>query len=336
MDTISFAQVRTMLRFAEGEGLSAASLRAAIGLPRASADDPDQRIPASLVRALWREMGARIADPAFALKIARCAEPSSFGILGALLQCAATVGEALDLFVRYQRLIAEDAYWTLRRGPRALDIGFAIGAGILAEIGVAPVEMSLAALVFGLRRLSGASLVPVEASFAYPEPPYAAEYGRVFGSRIRFGARTNGVRFAAEVERLPIPSATPQLTALLERNIQERIAGLEGGREWTQKVAAAVHALWPQGNFRAEAVAAHLGCSGRTLTRRLANENATLREILDGIRLDTAQRLMKRRDVTLEEIAFFLGFSELKAFHRAFVRWTGRPPGEFRRAALAS
>ena len=81
-----------------------------------------------------------------------------------------------------------------------------------------------------------------------------------------------------------------------------------------------------------DAVAKALAVGRRTLTRRLAEERASFRQILDEVRSDLARALLQDRSLSIGDIAFFLQYSEPAAFHRAFRRWTGRTPQAFREA----
>ena len=64
----------------------------------------------------------------------------------------------------------------------------------------------------------------------------------------------------------------------------------------------------------------------KTLTRRLRNEGTTFRGLLDELRLQLAERYLRQPNLSVDEVAFLLGYSERSAFHRAFRRWTGRAP----------
>ena len=81
-----------------------------------------------------------------------------------------------------------------------------------------------------------------------------------------------------------------------------------------------------------DAVATTLAVSRRTLTRRLGEERASFRQILDEVRRDFARALLQDRSLSISDIAFFLQYSEPAAFHRSFRRWTGRTPHAFREA----
>ena len=81
-----------------------------------------------------------------------------------------------------------------------------------------------------------------------------------------------------------------------------------------------------------DGVAEALAVSRRTLTRRLAEERTSFRQILDDVRRDFARALLRDRSLSIGDIAFFLQYSEPAAFHRSFRRWTGKTPQAFREA----
>jgi AraC-like DNA-binding protein len=80
-------------------------------------------------------------------------------------------------------------------------------------------------------------------------------------------------------------------------------------------------------------VAARLNVSLRTLHRALAAEGTSYRRLLDQVRLDIAERHLRDDRMSVAEVAFLAGFSEISAFHRAFKRWTGQTPVTFRAEA---
>jgi AraC-like DNA-binding protein len=82
-------------------------------------------------------------------------------------------------------------------------------------------------------------------------------------------------------------------------------------------------------------VAGELGISRRTLSRRLAADGTSFREIVDAVREEFARAMVQEAGVSIADIAFFLQYSEPAAFHRSFRRWTGQTPLEFRRAVLS-
>ncbi len=82
----------------------------------------------------------------------------------------------------------------------------------------------------------------------------------------------------------------------------------------------------------ADALAGQLGLSTRTLRRRLQQEQTSYRELIDDLRAQAASRYMRDTHLTVENVAFLLGFSDPAAFRHAFRRWTKTAPNEFRRS----
>jgi AraC-like DNA-binding protein len=100
-----------------------------------------------------------------------------------------------------------------------------------------------------------------------------------------------------------------------------------------QKVKAVIIDQLPSGNVTDETVARELYMSSRKLQRQLRNDGTTFTTLLTEIRQDLAQRYLREQHISLTEIAFLLGFSESSAFSRAFKRWMGVTPSEYRKAA---
>ena len=89
------------------------------------------------------------------------------------------------------------------------------------------------------------------------------------------------------------------------------------------------------GKITREDVAKRLHMSVRTLQRRLDDNGIVFSDLVDEIRKEMAKSYLQAGELTLTEIGFLLGFAEQSSFTRAFKRWTGQTPLEFRRAARA-
>lgn len=88
--------------------------------------------------------------------------------------------------------------------------------------------------------------------------------------------------------------------------------------------------LLPEGKVHAGIVARQLGMSTRSLTRHLADEHTSFSDILDNLRQQQALRHLADERISLQQIAWLLGYSEMAAFNHAFKRWTGTSPGRAR------
>ncbi len=306
-------------------GADVQAVLAEAGISPAELGDPERRFPREAMLTLWRAACRATGDSAFALHVAERATYGSFGVLEYIARSSSTLGEALTRVARYVRLlddVAEIAFVNtseeLTIVPRLSD-AWPIPGDVM--------EGLLAMTVRLARELTGdARLLPRAVEFQHAAPPDTREHTRVFGLTVRFGAARNGVTFARAALALPVARADPALSAILDRHAQELLRRLPPVGTFSQRVRALLAAELRGGNAALEPVAARLRVSTRTLRRRLKDEGTSLTELLDELRRELALGYVDERAMTLDAIAFELGFADARAFRRAFKRWTGRAP----------
>ena len=118
---------------------------------------------------------------------------------------------------------------------------------------------------------------------------------------------------------------------MIER-VEEETKGLKiAGSKLAYDVEALIKDALPSGIPSIHQIAAHVGMSNRTLTRRLSETGVSYRDLIQKTQEAISKDLLKNSSRTIAEIAFETGFSEQSAFNRAFKRWTGKAPAEFRK-----
>ncbi len=162
--------------------------------------------------------------------------------------------------------------------------------------------------------------------------PHAARLRAFFGSPVVFKAEHTEIVLSAEVIAAPLTTADPNLLALLLAVAEDKRARPTPERLLTDQVRRALRDSLSSDSVQLEAVAKTLGMTGRSLQRRLKDEDTSFQAVRDEMRLELAERFLGEGR-TFAEISFLLGFSEPSAFFRAFKRWTGLTPFE-RRASL--
>jgi AraC-like DNA-binding protein len=135
--------------------------------------------------------------------------------------------------------------------------------------------------------------------------------------------------FPAEVLDRPLSSANRELALAHDRVLGEFVAKLQRD-DIVSRTKSAISDWLPSGDFSSEAVARALHMSPRSLQRKLAAQGTTFRKLLQAVREELAQSYLADGSLTLLEISYLLGFSEQSAFSRAFKRWTGSTPQDFR------
>lgn len=178
--------------------------------------------------------------------------------------------------------------------------------------------------------LSGRSLTPDSICLRHAMPPHAAQLERVFRSPVSANASVTRLVLQAAVLRRPVVADVAQVRGLIDTLLAKVTRLVPDARGLSEKAAGYIFstANW---EVQRKEVAAVLGMSAATFDRRLHEEiGGGLQLLKDRLRRDAARKLMEVEGLTLEEIAHRLGFSELSSFHRAFKRWNGQAPGNYR------
>jgi AraC-like DNA-binding protein len=177
-----------------------------------------------------------------------------------------------------------------------------------------------------LRESCDSPLRPTRVWLAYPRPRDLGPLHLFFGTQeIDFGAEDDGFTLSAQHLSMPLRGRDPRLASTMDDLAARTLPSEE--RSFADRVERAIHL--PDTSI--ESVAKRLHASGRTLQRRLEAEGTRYSEVLDRARASLARKLL-REDMPIAEVAARVGFSDVAPFTRAFRRWTGAPPGQFRRS----
>lgn len=271
-------------------------------------------------------------DPALGYEYGLRMRPSAHGFLGyATLSCA-SVQEALEITMRYfqarqrdfsMRLGSDGEYGAIEvRENHPIPV---LRAFFYENILIGLARGAMAVIGTGVKDFSGG-----EIWFDWPEPPYHAAY-RESLPPIRFSRPANLLRFPVHLLRLrptlADPFASRQAIALCERELEQ--AG--GAGDPIGLRVCAVLALAPQGGYPAQdEVAAHLHMSRRSLARKLQASGSSYQQLLEQSRRRDAHELMERSGLDLQQIAARLGYANPANFTRAFRKWTGESPSQYR------
>jgi AraC-like DNA-binding protein len=322
---------RGILAWAEGRGLETGRLLSAAELAPESLTGEETRIPHEQHSALWRELTTILGDPGFGVKESESIlSASSLGVVGMLAMTSRTVGESIDRSVRYGRVLREDVVARSYLTEQVLVVE-------LRPVSPQPramAEASVAAFRHLLQRWSGQPIAVREVYFQHARPADLSAYERVFPCPIRFQQATNAILFDRSVSELPLTTAQPEVARYLEQLARAKLQALEAHDVLEQDLVASVRAAVREGAERGDVnlttVARALGLSARSLQRALSEEGLEFRGLVDEARWAVAAPLLSSSELSIEEIAERLGYSDAKAFRRAFRRWAGVAPGELR------
>ena len=323
-------------RLLEMHGLDAVRIARHAGVDLAVIPAPGERIEVDKIDAILRLAIPLIRDPAFGLRAAHCWHPSELGVLGYAWLSSSTLRTGLQRAVRYSRLVGERGLTQTDETSQGLKVRFSAQRGHPAVVPVAAVFVDIVmALLLDLCRMNaGAALRPVAASLRRKKPDATDAYERFFGCKVRFDAEENAFVLSPKDADRPLPSANRQLAAVFDKMLAEELARIVKS-DVVSRCRAAVLEQLSSGEGTAEDAAKQLHMSPRTLQRKLAEANTTYLELLDDTRKDLALRYIEDPRRSMTDITFSLGFSQPSAFTRAFKRWTGLSPSDYRTSGPA-
>lgn len=316
--------VRPFLRVLDGHPAVPAGL-----LDSMKEQDPDTRIPVKVCDELLQGALALTNDPALALRAAAAADTGNYEVLEYTCTSANNVEECLNCMIRYMRLVNDIARFRLDvvDGKAHVDLTTSV------SMSRASVEFKIAAIYASARRWLDRPATTLEFWFTHPEPPHVQVYREVFGhNKLVFSAPKDAIVFAAEHLKTEFRSADQLLHHVLRRHAEQLLDELPKTDSLSERVRRHILDTMPDGSVSADRVAGLLNMSRRTLTRHLAEEETTFRDLLEDTRKRMAQQYLTTTNMSASDVAFLLGFSEAAPFVRAFKRWTAQTPTEYRRA----
>jgi AraC-like DNA-binding protein len=322
--TVTALQASAILAAMQAAGADATAVIAKVGLSEADFGDPSARLPRETVIELWYAALEVTGDEAFSLRMVELLKPGSFDLLDYLARSSATLGDSLLRAGKYARLFDDVAEIAVETSEDDVTISPRLAYDLPIPPGV--MEAVLAVIVRIARETTGTHVRPRKVEFTHASPRDPSPYRKLFDCEVRFGAERNALVLGKGELALPLITADPVLSAILDRHAQEVIAKLPKADSFAQRVRGLLASELRGGDPSLERVATRLHMSARTLRRRLESENTSLQAILDQLRSELADRYLTEQKMTLDEVAFELGFADVRAFRRAFKRWTGRSP----------
>ena len=310
-----------------------------VGLSKTELNDPEARLPYVSVVKLLQGAAHLTADPCYGLRLGASRNARERGLLGFVALNSPTLMDAVVNLQRFYKIVREGGEFEIERnGPVvAVKIRESDPAlrGLKHNIG-----FLVASLVRGCRDLTRQAIPPLRVELTYEEPDakVRAEYAEVLGCPVEFGAKEWVVlAYPEEAMRLPVEGADAKLLKILEQACQ-KIVGPASPK--TQDLVYRVRELiierLPKSSANIDAIADELNIGSKTLERRLAERGESFSTLLDETRQKAVKHYLEATDLRLSEVAYMVGYTEPAALVRAFKRWTGETPSQFREAAVRS
>jgi AraC-like DNA-binding protein len=274
------------------------------------------------------------ADPALGLRVAWAAPAGALHVVGHLLVNCPTMRDAIAQFFRYSSLILDGTRWELQEEEEEARFVYAQQLVVAPENARFDAEFCLALVLKLGFQLIGAEPPPTWVSFRHAAPPYAAAYAPIFGGDVRFGESANQIVFKRKYLDVVQLHRDETVRDVLRRRAEELLAERTSDDRLAERIDTLLRSDVDLAAIDLGHLAQRLGTSPRSLQRRLRERGVSLTALYETAKKDVACSALDGAHVSIKDLAYRLGFSEPSAFHRAFKRWTGTTPAEYRRRAL--
>lgn len=320
------SHARAVARTLDAIGIDSATLFATAGINRELGNDPMSRLPAEAVTRLYRACVEASGDPYFGLAVARHASLANMHALGQGLAVSATLDDFCHRLERYVGLVSKVVRVRAEQSGDAYSLHF----DPLGEVCGQSEDFFLGFLVLAMRQLHAPGFKPQRVEFHHAAPvDGGAPYAALFAAPVSYGHASARLVFDRAAMRAPLHGACAELAQVNDQIAVAYLAKLDrddviaGTR---QKIVE----LLADGNCSRERVAAALRLSPSLLHTRLTQRGTHFQQLLDSTRKELAYGYLSQSQRSVTEVTFLLGFSDAGNFTRAFRRWAGVSPSEFR------
>jgi AraC-like DNA-binding protein len=323
------------VEFGVAHGLSREDLMKAAGLADALRADPDARCSPFAYVVLWRELITRLPSVVIPVELVRAMQPAALGVTAQVVLRADHIQHAGTLIERFLQL--SDTAMTMTWHERGELAGWSIGHRPDVVAMRFPIELMIG-VGFRLMSLAAGDAIPVtEVTFAHAAGYPVAAYEALFGAPVRFEQAQSALWFPKSALLTPFAGRDPIARYYLEARAMQLLAALPtraaSRSPIVEDVRGAILDELASSGADLARVAKRLALSTRTLQRRLEEVNTSYQELVDDVRSSAARTMLRDRSRAIVDVAFELGYADLKGFYRAFKRWTGQTPAEWRVSA---
>lgn len=332
--SVSVAYLQGLLDYLGRQGLDTAALLELVQLSPQTLVQRDQRIAASVYLELLGHGVRLTGDEQLGLHLGEAVRPGYYGVLGYLIMSCATLADALHRQARYAALVGNLGQVELADEPPRPGMEPLVALSwrpLLAQQARQLSEETLAGWVTFGHWISGLDMPPTEVRFQHAAPVDCAEYQRIFRCPVLFEQADNALVFPKRLLATALGQADAQVRAMLDAYADRLLGEIQQGHSVLDRARLELSRQLPELGADLQQIAARLALSPRTLQRRLREAGLSFSQLVDETRQQLVLHYLCDPALELAEIAFLVGFSEPASLARAFRRWTGQSPGEYRR-----
>lgn len=312
----------------EQYGVEPSAILLEAGINEEQLHSPGYRVSLYRTFRLLKLAEKHAADPFVGLRLGQFVDARSYEVLGYVLMSCHSLGEALQQLIRFDQLIWDVGGTSLYiEGDRAI---LELRPKNVPWVPAEAFEIAVSGQYAMGKWLTGLEDSPAEVHFKHEPRGDISVYQDVFNCEVKFKQPKTALIFDQSYMNAPIRYADPALKQMMEQTGQKILSQYRHESNIANEARAIIHELLPSAEHELETVAAKMGISPRNFSKRLANAGYQYKDLVEEVRWDLADFYLSSQTMSITDIAFLLGYSEQSAFSRAFKKWTGYSPKQYR------
>ena len=329
--TVLAVWLRPLVDYLERTGYDSTAVFAHTGVDVGQVFVPGARLPLSRAAPLWGEASRITGHPFIGLEIADDAPPLQTDVAGIAMMASRNLYEAVERFARLSRIICDAVEVELKRVDDELRLEFVIQPRerqVMTREAMDPALLiPLGLLGRGMGRLD--SVLELRFAREQPDDIEVTRLAAIYPVPTRFGCEHYGISLDWVASLQQNPYWNPALAQMCEEQVLRDLAALDDNNLLARTRKVVLDRL-AAGTPQLGQVATLFAITERQLQRKLKAQGTSFGELLDQVRLDLALRYLQDSRMTMVDIALSLGFNDQSNFVKAFKRWQGETPGQYR------
>ena len=277
----------------------------------------------------------------FGLRLGKRLTPSTHGAVGLLMNSSPNLDVAIQAIQHFLPTRLPFAEVQVERFANAFNsqlccrLNFKVA--FPAEVFRVIAESCLVIFIECAEYILGTALTEAQVRFSHAEPAHAAHYSQYFHCPVLFSQSAIEIDIPESLCQIPNLAADQEIFLLAQQQCQRMLQQInEANQSSVSSLSAQVQKMMLSQhlkNISEDELARNLFMSKRTLARQLDKEGSSFRQIRDSLLCQQAQYYLSDTHLSVEAIASLLDYHDSANFRRAFKRWTGMNPQQFRYAA---
>ncbi|MEM8791715.1 MAG: AraC family transcriptional regulator ligand-binding domain-containing protein [Pseudomonadota bacterium] len=321
-----------LVAYALAQGMEMAEIEHATGLREDELGDPNARLPDDLPPKLWLALLDRNQEAvALTVEAARAAPLSILCGLAHGAQYASTLRDVLTFIVEHREILADRLMIELREvGDAAMLVASHpndhMDSGCTSEVGLGVTARMI-------HEIMQPRIRPKQIDLRFPPKGPVSDYSDFFGVPVAFEQAETAMVFHRAALETPVERANPRLFEAVRRHFELARSRLELRPETSglSRLRHAINESAARGDYRTSTIINLARISKRTAQRIAAENETTLKSMIEEVRLDNAKAFLSDLQISAETVSSLVGYSDDRAFRRAFKRLTGLSPSQFRK-----